>query len=174
MRKLSDDHYALGVRHPVVKYTSELTGEQAPAAEDVFAASLSAEPAHRSQATLSASRRQCIATASGFSNPNWRPLGVLSCQFQEHQRLTVTVEDAEKSASWLADADPTVSLEVVRRALGKPPGTIARVIHADREERWPGGCQDGRPSFRFQLLPNTIGPYRTARRLMPFSPKPLS
>ena len=36
---------------------------------------------------------------------------------------------------WLADADPTVSLETVRRALGKAPGTIAQLIHAEREER---------------------------------------
>jgi predicted DNA-binding antitoxin AbrB/MazE fold protein len=70
-----------------------------------------------------------------YENGVLRPLGALSSQFQEHQHLTVTVEDADKSAGWLADADPTVSLEAVRRALGKAPGTIAQLIRAEREER---------------------------------------
>ena len=69
-----------------------------------------------------------------YENGILRPLGVLSEQFQEHQHLTVTVEDAHESR-WLADADPTVSLEAVRRALGKTPGTIAQLIHAERDER---------------------------------------
>ena len=68
-----------------------------------------------------------------YKNGVLRPVGVLSGQFQEHQHLTVTVEDADKSR-WLADADPTVSLEAVRRALGKTPGTIAQLIHAERDE----------------------------------------
>ncbi len=70
-----------------------------------------------------------------YENGVLRPLGALSGQFQEHQHLTVTVEDADESDRWLADADPTVSLETVRRALGKTPGTIAQTIHAEREER---------------------------------------
>src|SRR5271168_1295951 len=70
-----------------------------------------------------------------YENGVLRPLGVLSGQFQEHQHLTVIVEDADESTRWLADADPTVSLEAVRRALGKAPGTIAQLIHAEREER---------------------------------------
>lgn len=32
-------------------------------------------------------------------------------------------------------ADPTVSLEAVRQALGKVPGTLAQMVHAEREER---------------------------------------
>jgi predicted DNA-binding antitoxin AbrB/MazE fold protein len=70
-----------------------------------------------------------------YENGVLRPIGVLSGQFQEHQHLTVTVENADESARWLADADPTVSLEAVRRALGKTPGTISQLIHAEREER---------------------------------------
>jgi predicted DNA-binding antitoxin AbrB/MazE fold protein len=70
-----------------------------------------------------------------YENGVLRPLGALSGQFQEHQHLTVTVEDADESTRWLADADPTASLEAVRRALGKAPGTIAQMIHAEREER---------------------------------------
>jgi len=70
-----------------------------------------------------------------YENGVLRPLGALSGQFQEHQHLTVTVEDADESSHWLADADPTASLESVRRALAKAPGTIAQMIHAEREER---------------------------------------
>jgi predicted DNA-binding antitoxin AbrB/MazE fold protein len=70
-----------------------------------------------------------------YENGILRPLGTLSDQFQEHQHLTVTVEDADNSTDWLAGADPTVSLEAVRRALGKVPVTIAQLIHAEREER---------------------------------------
>jgi len=70
-----------------------------------------------------------------YENGILRPLETLSGQFQEHQHLTVTVEDAEEPSRWLADADPTVSLEAVRRALSKAPATIAQLIHAEREER---------------------------------------
>jgi len=56
-----------------------------------------------------------------YENGVLRPLGVLSGKFQEHQHLTVTVEDADESSRWLADADPTASLETVRRALAKAP-----------------------------------------------------
>jgi predicted DNA-binding antitoxin AbrB/MazE fold protein len=70
-----------------------------------------------------------------YENGILRPLGTLSGQFREHQHLTVTVEEAQESTRWLADADPTVSLEAVRQALGKTPATIAQLIHAEREER---------------------------------------
>jgi predicted DNA-binding antitoxin AbrB/MazE fold protein len=70
-----------------------------------------------------------------FENGVLRPLTVLSGQFQEHQYLTVTIEVADESTHWLADADPTVSLEAVRRCLAKAPGTIAHLVHAEREER---------------------------------------
>jgi predicted DNA-binding antitoxin AbrB/MazE fold protein len=70
-----------------------------------------------------------------YENGILRPLRSLSGQFQEHQRLTVTVEDANASPRWLADADPSVSLEAVRRALAKAPVTIAQLIHAEREDR---------------------------------------
>jgi predicted DNA-binding antitoxin AbrB/MazE fold protein len=70
-----------------------------------------------------------------YENGILRPLGTLSSQFQEHERLTVTVEDADESTRWLDDAHPTASLEAVRRALSKAPDTIAQLIHAEREER---------------------------------------
>ncbi len=70
-----------------------------------------------------------------YENGVFRPLEALSGQFREHQHLTVTVEDADESTRWLADADPTVNLEAVRRALGKTPDTIAQLVHAEREER---------------------------------------
>ena len=70
-----------------------------------------------------------------YENGILRPLRTLAGQFQEHQHLTVTVEDADESTRWLADADPKVSLEAVRQALGKSPATIVQLIHAEREER---------------------------------------
>lgn len=70
-----------------------------------------------------------------YENGVLRPLVALSGQFQEHQRLTVTIDDSDESTHWLADADPTVSLESVRAALAKTPGTIAQLIHVEREER---------------------------------------
>ena len=63
------------------------------------------------------------------------PLEALPGHFQEHQHLTVTVEDADETAGWLADADPAVSLETVRRALAKTPGAIAQLVRAERDER---------------------------------------
>jgi predicted DNA-binding antitoxin AbrB/MazE fold protein len=70
-----------------------------------------------------------------YENGVLRPLGALAGQFQEHQHLTVTVEDVDESARWLADADPTVSLETVRQALGKTAVTITQLINTEREER---------------------------------------
>jgi predicted DNA-binding antitoxin AbrB/MazE fold protein len=70
-----------------------------------------------------------------YENGVLRPLEALPNHFQEHQHLTVTVEDADETAGWLADADPTVSLETVRRALAKKPGTIAQLVRAERDER---------------------------------------
>jgi hypothetical protein len=70
-----------------------------------------------------------------YANGILRPLETLAGLLQEHQHLTVTVEDADESARWLADADPRASLEAVRQALGKSPATIAQLVHAEREER---------------------------------------
>lgn len=70
-----------------------------------------------------------------YENGVFRPLAPLSAEFQEHQRLTVMVDDSAGSNHWLADADPTVSLEAVRRALAKTPGTIAEMIIDQRDER---------------------------------------
>jgi len=70
-----------------------------------------------------------------YENGLFRPLRPLPGQFREHQRLTVTIEAPSGSDDWLADADPTVSLDAVRQALAKIPGTLAQAVHAAREER---------------------------------------
>ena len=70
-----------------------------------------------------------------YENGVFRPLGVLPGQFEEHQHLTVTIENQSSSADWLAAADATVSLEAVRHVLGKTTGTLTQLIHAEREER---------------------------------------
>lgn len=69
-----------------------------------------------------------------YENGVLRPLAALPNRYQEHQHLTVTIETATP-ADWLAGADDTVSLESVRQALAKVPGTLAAWVCAEREER---------------------------------------
>jgi predicted DNA-binding antitoxin AbrB/MazE fold protein len=73
-----------------------------------------------------------------------RPLAPLPAQLREHQHLTVTIDtpgaleerlDAACLAAAKRDADPTVSLEEVRRILAKVSGTLTQVVLAEREER---------------------------------------
>ena len=65
----------------------------------------------------------------------FRPLGSLPGHLQEHQRLTITIEGTNGAAPWLADADPSVTLDAVRQALGKAQGTLAQAVQVEREER---------------------------------------
>jgi predicted DNA-binding antitoxin AbrB/MazE fold protein len=70
-----------------------------------------------------------------YENGVLRPLGPLPCQLQEHQHLTITIETSNGAERWLAGANPAVTLEAVRQALAKIPGTLAQAVHAEREER---------------------------------------
>jgi predicted DNA-binding antitoxin AbrB/MazE fold protein len=70
-----------------------------------------------------------------YENGVFQPVGPLPGQLQEHQHLTVTIELARAPDDWLADADPTVTLEEVRRALAKVRGTLAEAVRTEREER---------------------------------------
>jgi predicted DNA-binding antitoxin AbrB/MazE fold protein len=79
-----------------------------------------------------------------YENGVLRPLGPLPPQLREHQHLTVTIDttggleerlDTACLAAAKRDADPTVSLEEVRRILAKVPGTLAQAVTAEREER---------------------------------------
>jgi predicted DNA-binding antitoxin AbrB/MazE fold protein len=70
-----------------------------------------------------------------YENGVFRPLTPLARSLEEHQHLTVTIQPPTGSGSWLADADPSVSLEAVRQALAKVPGTLAQWVHAEREDR---------------------------------------
>jgi predicted DNA-binding antitoxin AbrB/MazE fold protein len=70
-----------------------------------------------------------------YENGVLRPLTPLPEQFREHQQLVVTIEGANGTDDWLADADPGASLEAVRQALAKIPGTLAGAVDAGREER---------------------------------------
>jgi predicted DNA-binding antitoxin AbrB/MazE fold protein len=70
-----------------------------------------------------------------YENGLLRPLEPLPSRIQEHQRLTITIEGTGSAEDWLADADPTVTLEAVRRALAKTSSTLAQAVHAEREER---------------------------------------
>ena len=70
-----------------------------------------------------------------YENGVLRPLGPLPGPLREHQHLTVTIEDSPVADDWLAGADPAVSLEAVRQALAKVPGTLAQAVYAEREER---------------------------------------
>jgi predicted DNA-binding antitoxin AbrB/MazE fold protein len=79
-----------------------------------------------------------------YENGVLRPLEPLPPQFQEHQHLTITIGapgtledrlDAACLAAAKKNADPTVSLEEVRKILAKVPDTLAQAVSAEREER---------------------------------------
>jgi Protein of unknown function DUF104 len=65
----------------------------------------------------------------------FRPLGLLPYPLAEHQHLTITLEGPHGGRDWLADADPSISLEAVRQALANIPGTLAEPVDEEREER---------------------------------------
>jgi predicted DNA-binding antitoxin AbrB/MazE fold protein len=69
-----------------------------------------------------------------YENGVLRPLEPLPCRFQEHQHLTITIESTP-AASWLADVAPAVSLDAVRAALAKVPGTLAQEVRTERDDR---------------------------------------
>jgi predicted DNA-binding antitoxin AbrB/MazE fold protein len=70
-----------------------------------------------------------------YENGVLRPLTPLPSHLREHQHLTVTIEGPNGTQGWLADADPTASLEAVRHALAKVQGTLAQAVYDEREER---------------------------------------
>jgi predicted DNA-binding antitoxin AbrB/MazE fold protein len=78
-----------------------------------------------------------------YENGGFRPLEPVSCR--EQQRVVLTVESVEAAEENLLDheflaycetqADDTVSLETVRQALAKIPGSLVDDIRAERDER---------------------------------------
>jgi hypothetical protein len=70
-----------------------------------------------------------------YENGVLRPLGPLPYPLEEHQLLTITFEAPDGGDDWLADADPSISLDAVRRALAHIPGTLAQLVDEEREER---------------------------------------
>ncbi len=70
-----------------------------------------------------------------YENGVLRPLCPLPEGIHEHQRLIVIIETVDEANDWLAAADPSVSLEDVRRAMSKVPGTVAQMVWEEREER---------------------------------------
>jgi predicted DNA-binding antitoxin AbrB/MazE fold protein len=70
-----------------------------------------------------------------YENGVFRPVGPLPYLPREHERLTVILEGPSGARDWLADADPSVSLEAVRQALAHIPGTLAQMVIEEREER---------------------------------------
>jgi predicted DNA-binding antitoxin AbrB/MazE fold protein len=70
-----------------------------------------------------------------YENGVLRPLGAIPWPLREHQHLTISIEASEQGDDWLADADPAVSLEAVRRALGKARNSMAQMVYDEREER---------------------------------------
>jgi predicted DNA-binding antitoxin AbrB/MazE fold protein len=77
-----------------------------------------------------------------YENGAFRPLEPVSCHEQE--RVVLTIESAETALENLVDhdflaycdtqADDTVSLETLRQALAKIPGSLADDIRAERDE----------------------------------------
>jgi len=77
-----------------------------------------------------------------YENGAFRPLEPVSCH--EHERVLLTVEsqgaaeealvDEEFLAYCATQADDAVSLEAVRQALAKIPGSLTDDIRAERDE----------------------------------------
>jgi predicted DNA-binding antitoxin AbrB/MazE fold protein len=70
-----------------------------------------------------------------YENGVFRPVGPVPPTLHEHQHLMVLIEAPETTGDWLADANPSASLDAVRRALGKAPGTLAQMVRDEREDR---------------------------------------
>jgi predicted DNA-binding antitoxin AbrB/MazE fold protein len=78
-----------------------------------------------------------------YENGAFHPLEPVSCS--EHQRVILTVESAAAAEENLLDdeflaycetqADDSVSLETVRQAMSKIPGSLAHDIRAERDKR---------------------------------------
>jgi predicted DNA-binding antitoxin AbrB/MazE fold protein len=78
-----------------------------------------------------------------YENGVLRPLGPLPPRLREHQRLRVIIDtpetledrlDAACLAAAKKNADPTVSLEEVRKILAKIPVSLAQAVITEREE----------------------------------------
>jgi HTH-type transcriptional regulator/antitoxin MqsA len=72
-----------------------------------------------------------------YENGLLRPLVPLPSTIQEHQRLAITIEAIGPEGNWLADADPTITLDAVRQAWPGCQGHLQRrcmpnVRNADR------------------------------------------
>lgn len=70
-----------------------------------------------------------------YENGVFRPLIPLSGQIREHQHYTLTIKTADGSGNWLTDADPSVSLDAVRKVLAKVSIPLAQAVDAERAER---------------------------------------
>ena len=78
-----------------------------------------------------------------YENGAFRPLEPVSCR--EHQRVRLTIENGAAAEGSLLDegfvaycasqADDSVSLETVRQAFAKIPGSLTDDIRAERDER---------------------------------------
>ncbi len=74
-----------------------------------------------------------------YTNGAFRPLEPVSCR--ELERVTITVENAEENLvdqEFLkyceAQGDDSVSLEDVRQALAKIPGSLVNDVRAERDQ----------------------------------------
>lgn len=77
-----------------------------------------------------------------YENGAFRPLGPVPCH--EHERVVLTVESVGAALEDLVDqeflaycetqADDSASLEAVRQALAKIPGSLSDDIRAERDE----------------------------------------
>ena len=78
-----------------------------------------------------------------YENGVFRPLEPVSCQEKEQVLLTIETLDATENhlldheflAYCETQGDDSVSLEAVRQALSKIPGSLADDIRAERDER---------------------------------------
>ncbi len=63
-----------------------------------------------------------------YENGVFRPVNPLPEGIHEQQRLIVVIETPAPASDWLAEADPSVSLEDVRRAMSRIPVTVSQMV----------------------------------------------
>ncbi len=70
-----------------------------------------------------------------YENGVFRPVGPVPDGIHEHQHVFIVIETADEMNEWLAQADSSVSLEDVRRAMSRGPSTLSQMVWEEREER---------------------------------------
>jgi predicted DNA-binding antitoxin AbrB/MazE fold protein len=70
-----------------------------------------------------------------FDNGVFKPLKPVPATLKDQQQLTVTIDEPNGAADWLADANFEIGIEEVRKALSKIKSSGPELVNAEREDR---------------------------------------